>query len=277
MPEHKERNEDQSVRLVLQQDSSSVVVHYVSGLEVAIFSKKSPIRESANEDAAVLIPMGERSAVMAVADGVGGLRGGENASNLAVRLLADTLIEQCKSVAMLRAAILDGIERANEAIIQATAGSATTLAVVEYHAGEIRPYHVGDSMILVTGQRGRVKLMTVSHSPVGFAVEAGMLDAEDAMWHEDRHLVSNVVGDSGMRIELGASQSLARRDTVVLASDGLFDNLRQDEIVDRIRKGPLRKSLTTMAKLATSRMTQQSTQEPGKPDDLTIIAFRRSK
>ena len=271
-----ELNEDQSVRLVLKQDNCQVVVHRVSGLEIAVFSRKSQTRETANEDAAVVIPMGERSAVMAVADGAGGLRGGENASNLAVRLLADTLVEQCETASLLRASILDGIERANDAIIQATSGSATTLAVVEYHAGEIRPYHVGDSMILVTGQRGRVKLLTVSHSPVGFAIEAGVLDAEAAMWHKDRHLVSNVVGDAGMRIELGASQPLARRDTVVLASDGLFDNLRQYEIVERIRKGPLQKSLSAMAKLATKRMSRLSPQDPGKPDDLTIIAFRRS-
>lgn len=50
-------------------------------------------------------------------------------------------------------------------------GAATTIAIIEYHAGTVRPYHVGDSMILVTGLRGRVHYQSVSHSPVGFAME----------------------------------------------------------------------------------------------------------
>ena len=42
-----------------------------------------------------------------------------------------------------------------------------------------------------------------------------------------------------MRVEVGPALQLAVRDTVLLASDGLFDNLYIDEIVDTIRSGPL--------------------------------------
>lgn len=53
-------------------------------------------------------------------------------------------------------------------------GAATTLAVVKLSGRTIRPYHVGDPMILLTGQRGRIKHQNIAHSPVGYAVEAGM-------------------------------------------------------------------------------------------------------
>ena len=43
-------------------------------------------------------------------------------------------------------------------------------------------------MILTTGQRGRLRMQTVSHSPVGFAIEYGLLDESEAMHHEERHL-----------------------------------------------------------------------------------------
>ncbi|MGI9590762.1 MAG: PP2C family protein-serine/threonine phosphatase, partial [Myxococcota bacterium] len=80
--------------------------------------------------------------------------------------------------------------------------------------------------ILLIGQRGRVKLQTVDHSPVGFAVEAGLLDADAALHHEDRHIISNFVGGADLRIEMGSGLHLAERDTLCLASDGLADNLR---------------------------------------------------
>ena len=80
-------------------------------------------------------------------------------------------------------------------------------------------------MILAIGQKGKIKLQTISHSPVGLAVESGHLDESEAMHHEQRHVVSNVVGDQTMRIEVGAKLMLAPRDTVLLSTDGLFDNL----------------------------------------------------
>ena len=52
-------------------------------------------------------------------------------------------------------------------------------------------------------------------------------------------MLFNVIGSSDMRVEVGPALQLAARDTVLLASDGLFDNLYIDEIVDTIRRGPL--------------------------------------
>ena len=103
----------------------------------------------------------------------------------------------------------------------------------------------------------------------------GVLDESEAMQHEDRHIVSNVVGCPGMRIEIGSPIKLAPRDTVLLGSDGLFDNLRVDEIVHRVRKGPLDKAIAELAKLSRTRMVEPTDQHAmSKPDDLTIVGFR---
>jgi PPM family protein phosphatase len=244
------------------------------GVEVAVYSQRSPIKQTPNEDAAVVIPVGPESAVFAVADGVGGCRGGEQASNLALKTLAETIQELCTDPSLMRVCILDAIEKANREILALNIGAATTIAVIEYHAGTMRPYHVGDSMILTTGLRGRVRYQSVCHSPVGFAVESGMLADEEAMLHEDRHMVSNVVGDATMRIEIGPTLTLAQRDTTVVASDGLFDNLSVQQVVDILRKGRLDVSTRIACHLARERMTQ-STVMPFKADDLTLLAFRR--
>jgi serine/threonine protein phosphatase PrpC len=130
-------------------------------------------------------------------------------------------------------------------------------------------------MIVVTGQRGKLKLQTVSHSPVGFAVESGMLDETDAVHHEDRHLVSNLAGTPDMRIEVGPRIRLAPLDTLLLASDGLFDNLYMEEVVSAIRKGPLADAGHRLATEALARMQQPGGGAPCKPDDLTFVLYRR--
>ena len=242
--------------------------------QAVLFSSRSPEKETPNEDSAALIPCGADSCVLAVADGVGGMRGGEQASSLAVRALAQAVEQALRDDETLRTGILNGFEEANRKILEAGSGGATTLAVVEVQGRSIRPYHVGDSLILVTGQRGKVKLESVSHSPVGYGVESGLLDAGEAMYHEERHVVSNVLGSVDMRIEVGSTLELARRDTLVIASDGLTDNLHLAETVAAVRSGPLAAGVTRLAAAARKRMDRPDTAKPSKPDDLTILAFR---
>lgn len=259
----------------LQQQTEEVASVHCAGAEVAIFTTRSPAKQTPNEDAAVVIPVGLDSAVFAVADGVGGSRGGEQASNLALRTLAETIQEECGDPSQMRVCILDGIERANRLIQALNIGAATTIAVLEYHEGRVRPYHVGDSMILVTGLRGRVHYQSICHSPVGFAVESGLMAQDEAMWHEDRHMVSNVVGDAAMRIEIGPTFPLSVRDTAVIASDGLFDNLPVPQVVELIRKGRLPEAASKTCQAARQQMLQ-ATSGAHKPDDLTLLALRRA-
>ena len=268
--------------LLFEAQLAQVAAFEFQGGMAAVFSTRSPQKETPNEDVAALWPVGPSSGVLAVADGLGGHAGGERASRLAIETIQKSLQETAAArsdsaePADLRAGILNGIEAANTAVRELGTGAATTLALVEIHNGVIRPYHVGDSAILVTGQRGKVKLQTIPHSPIGYAVEAGLMKEEEAIHHEARHVISNVIGSDQMRIEIGPPTELAPRDTLLLASDGLFDNLLPNEIIETIRSGPLDEAVGALVQTAQSRMASQQGDAPSKPDDLTVIAFRRN-
>ena len=245
-----------------------------AGGQAIVYTSRCPHKAGSNEDAAGLISLGNGSGVVVVADGMGGGAAGEEASRLAVCTLRTALKDADETALPLRSAILNGIERANHAVVDLGIGAATTLAAVEIQSGRVRPYHVGDSMILIVGQRGKIKLRTISHSPVGYAVESGLMDQDEAMHHEDRHLVSNMIGHTNMRIEVGSTLQLAPRDTLVMASDGLFDNLHEEEIIERIRKGSLAAGVCQLATEAQHRMNHPVSRKPSKLDDLTLVAFR---
>lgn len=262
-------------------------------------SMKSPAKLTENEDSVSGFPIGKDRGLLVVADGLGGHRGGKEASKLVVRGLRRGFaalgkdspnqheIEISKGLmipvgeptqlgdADYRSLILDQIETTNRKLLRKKSGSATTLAIMEIEANRARSYHVGDSPILIVGQRGQLKYETISHSPVGYAVEAGLMSEQEAISHESRHLVSNVVGSKEMTVELGSWMHLAPRDTVLLASDGLFDNLMTEEIVEKIRSGSLQRGVRELAKLALDRMCRPQPDLPSKPDDLTILAYRR--
>lgn len=241
---------------------------------VAVLSVRCPGRDGHNEDAAAIIPVGEAAGVLAVADGMGGNAAGEKAARIAIESLQAAVDDSSSTGVSLRTAIINGIEEANESVQRLGVGAGTTLVVVEIENGVLRAYHIGDSMVIVCGGRGKLKFQTVAHSPVGYGIESGLLDAADAMHHEDRHVVSNFVGTPDMRIDIGPPLKLAPRDTVVLASDGLFDNLHVGEIVECIRKGRLVKSIARLTEWSIERMTAPSDGHPSKPDDVTVVAFR---
>lgn len=246
-----------------------------AGGEAVVYTRRSPFRETDNQDSAAVIPgVGTRGALV-VADGAGGHSGGDVASGLAVQHIAKSMLGAHDAERDPRDGILDGFETANRAICTQTSGAATTLIVAEIIDRTVRVYHAGDSMAVVVGQRGRVKHSTVAHSPVGYAVEAGILDEDDAMSHDDRHVISNALGVDTMHIEVGPVVKLAPRDTLLLASDGLFDNLAMQEIIEVMRKGPLMKAVASLVERSRARMQVGSGDDgPSKPDDLTILAWR---
>jgi serine/threonine protein phosphatase PrpC len=250
-----------------------------AGGTAVVYTTPSPGKQTPNEDVAALLPMSATAGVLAVADGLGGHVGGERASRMTVETIQSAMLEAAAAPAnsdgdALRGPILDGIEAANRKVRELGTGAATTLALVEIEEHTIRPYHVGDSVILLSGQRGKLKFQTIAHSPVGYAVEAGLMAEEDAMRHEERHVISNVIGSEQMRIEIGPPIEMASRDTLILASDGLVDNLLPSEIVEYMRSGPLGESLRALISEARRRMTSASGESPSKPDDLTVIAYR---
>jgi len=230
----------------------------------------APEREGPNEDAALILPLRGERGVIAVADGAGSYPQGNVASRVALEALAQAVEA---NPTQLRSAVLDGFEAAEEAVRALGTGAATTLVVVALEGQRARIFHCGDSMALLCGQKGKQKHETVPHSPTGYGQAAGLLSETGAFKHRDRHLVCNLVGMGDLTITLGPVLELAARDTIVLGSDGLWDNAYVAEVIDHARVGPLDESRDAL--LAAAREHMLNEPEPvGKPDDLTLILYR---
>ena len=148
--------------------------------------------------------------------------------------------------------------------------------VAEVSRAAVRTYHVGDSAALLVGQRGSVKVETILHSPVGYGVAAGLIDPESALNHDDRHYLSNHLGADSMHIDVGSRRSLATHDTLLLASDGVLDNVAPNDIIDIIRCGPIDRAAAQLAQLCEERSTNTEADRPGKADDVTFVLLRRA-
>lgn len=255
--------------------TNASTLEYEGSLGVAVAHvEPSPEREPdvEGQDAAAIIPT-PGGLVLAVADGVGGVKGGAQASELAVQTLRDALLEVDEFG--VRGAIMDTFEQTDAAARASPSVGSTTLLVVEVSEGVLRTYNTGDSEALLVGGRGKLKLRTVAHSPVGYQVAAGVLDDTAALHHDLRHYISNVVGTGEMRIDVGPPTTMAVRDTLVMGSDGLFDNVSVEEMAAIVSQGPLLAASESLIGLARRRMETPATDEPSKPDDLSFVLYRR--
>jgi PPM family protein phosphatase len=239
-----------------------------------MYSTRAFNKESANEDALAVIPINESTLVLAIADGLGGMPAGEQASRTVIQTLVKSLVRINQEDISVREVLLNSIEKANDEILELKNGAASTLVVAEVSGKSLRTYHAGDSMIMLMGNRGKIKYSAIPHSPLGYALESGIINESEAMLHKERHLISNYIGSPDMRLEMGPSIEIDPRDTLLLASDGLSDNLYDSEIVELCRKGAILDCSRNLISECNKYMTQAATDRICRPDDLSFIIFR---
>ena len=242
-----------------------------AGGEVVLFCNKKGGEERLNQDSLALIPVGDRRGVIVVSDGLGGHRGGDEASRIAIETMCSMMTTAiAKKDTNLRERILEGIELANEAIRALGIGAGATISVAEISGHQVRFYNVGDSTGFLIGGKGLIKYQNVAQSPVGHGLRAGILDEELALNHEESNVVLNALGDEYIRVEVTSFLSLASRDIVLVASDGLTDNIKIEELQEIITKGALNERLDRIVALVEKNMAET---EFGHPDDLSLVLF----
>ncbi|MFG0253288.1 MAG: PP2C family protein-serine/threonine phosphatase [Phycisphaerales bacterium JB038] len=250
-------------------DDAEPAVRGWGGGEVALLSRPAPFKTSGNEDAALVLPLRGEGLLLAVADGCGGMPAGAEAARLALAALQRAAGENESTEHT--SALLAGFDAANQAVLDLRLGAGATLTAVLIEGAEVRIFYAGDSPAFIVGQRGALRYTAQPHSPTGFGVEAGFLSEREAMTHDDRSLVLNILGSAEMFVHVSQPVQLRPRDSVLLASDGLSDNLITEQIVDCIRVGS---ASAAVARLATTVRERMHDEASGHPDDLTLLLYR---
>jgi protein phosphatase len=200
---------------------------------------------SMNEDAFFV-----GDSVFAVADGMGGHLAGEVASAMAIEALTKLGETDVDSLAL---AVLD----ANDQILQMSRadasrrGMGTTLtAVALVHATDdsdasagmnakehLAIINLGDSRTYRM-RNGHLEQVTIDHSYVQELVSAGHLTADEARFHPQRNIVTRALGiepDVGLDVW---TLDLVKGDRFLLCSDGLVDEVADEQIESVLRELP---------------------------------------
>jgi serine/threonine protein phosphatase PrpC len=188
----------------------------------------------ANQDSAMA-----NGSLFAVADGMGGHRGGEVASGIAAGHFR--IIERVSNVAELEAAVVSANEmiRARAAVDADLTGMGTTIVALGVLSEgqpdsqlQIGAINVGDSRLYVH-EVGILSQVSVDHSLVAELARAGRLTEEEALRHPQRNVVTRALGaEANVKVDSWVlTARLGQR--YLMCSDGLVNEV-SDSIVERV-------------------------------------------
>jgi PPM family protein phosphatase len=236
-----------------------------------------------NEDNYLLESWPDESAILAVvADGMGGYRGGEVASKIAVETFRELLKQPLPSETLTRhELLLKAFYDADTAIREQAcqdfglmnmgttiiAAIITPTELIHLHAGDCRLYHFsGDSPPYITAD----------HSVVQVLIELGKITPEDVSTHPMRSVVNSCLGGRGesqlsIDPKWDSSPSPMRElhsgDLLLLSSDGLHGEISPQQLQNIVQQ--LKDSPEQLTKACV-----EAALESGGNDNITVIAIQ---
>jgi PPM family protein phosphatase len=205
-----------------------------------------------------------------VADGMGGHEGGQEASSLAVKTIQQVYSETPNGdpKAMIATAFHAAHDRIHRYAMEhpQLRGMGTTATAIVLLAKSLYYSHVGDSRLYLI-RAGKASRLTHDHSYVNRLVEFGVITAEEAEIHPQRHILTTALGVGPEFTPETSEQpiSLESRDVLVLCTDGLWGVVPDEELAHAVSEEQPAQACHVLIDLAKKR---------GGPDNITVQVLR---
>ncbi|MBR2924084.1 MAG: Stp1/IreP family PP2C-type Ser/Thr phosphatase [Clostridia bacterium] len=171
------------------------------------------------------------SALYGVADGMGGHRGGETASRVALQVFRNAIGQKKPDADALRMAV----EAANRRVFDMAShdetlkGMGTTMSMIWADEKRLLIAHVGDSRIYRL-RDGKLHQVTDDHSFVAELVRNNIITPEMAKTHPNRNIITRAVGvDPFVEVDI-LEEELLPGDQWLICSDGLHGMVEDSEM-----------------------------------------------
>ncbi len=228
------------------------------------------IQRKVNQDAylaATIKNIDRTSYVFAVADGLGGHRSGEIASQTAVDFIKNNLSRirnYFDSEEMM--AFVNDINHELKKIGDgepARLGMATTLTMCILDGDELCICHVGDSRAYAITE-SEINRLTKDHSLVQILVDEGKITQEEAEIHPQKNVITRALGtDTSVKVDF-YRYPVDPESTYLVCSDGLFNMLCDREIKKLVNENNLEQA---------AKLLIDSANKNGGKDNITVVLF----
>ena len=181
-----------------------------------------------------------------LADGMGGYKGGEIASNLAT-ISARNYIDENFDAANLedsdsiQTLIREAMEYANKVVYEKSKENeeleqmGTTLEICLIYGNKMYIGHIGDSRIYRI-RKNIIRRITTDHSYVETLVKDGTITREEAFYHPKKNMLIKALGCTDYIEPDITVKGFLEDDIILMCSDGLTNMLQEEEIYNIIKE-----------------------------------------
>ncbi len=226
-----------------------------------------------NQDAYFISDSSSEVKLYILADGMGGYKGGEIASNLAVKCTKNYIENNFKETPKDRENLLQlvasSMEYANMIVYEKSKenkeyeGMGTTLEVCLIYNNKVYIGHIGDSRIYRI-RKDFIRKLTTDHSYVQKLVKEGTITKEEAEVHPKKNMLLKALGCNAFVEPDVSVKGFLKDDILLISSDGLTNMVKQDDIF-KLATGNIEKAPQRLVDLAN---------ENGGMDNITVVIIK---
>jgi serine/threonine protein phosphatase PrpC len=211
-----------------------------------------------------VIQIGERGALLALSDGMGGHAAGEVASAVVLESLRSTLQAGGDGTAEQR---LEAAVRRAHTDVQAAArtkgqhgmGATLTAALIDQDQAYVA--EVGDSRAYLL-RSGKLKQLTRDQSLVQMLVDSGVMHPDEAAQSPQKNILVQAMGIAEEVHAALGQVTLRRGDKLLLCSDGISNAMSSEELLEILTRDAPEPASARLVELANER---------GGADNLTAV------
>ncbi len=228
-----------------------------------------------NEDSFYVKAYDDSHMLAVVADGMGGYKGGKQASTIAVKSISEYIESLLPDLLTynerrLKQAIIKALKIANKAIVDSADASDDlknmgTTAVVCFICGEkLFAFNIGDSRLYIINDS--ITQITKDHSLVVELVEMGVISEKQAENHPQKNVITKALGsDDNIEPDI-YKEKISLEDTILLCSDGLTNMLTDNRIIEIVNANKDIKKIT--------KTLIEEAKKSGGRDNITVVTIR---
>ena len=226
-----------------------------------------------NQDAYYISDSSSEVKLYLLADGMGGYKGGEIASTLAIKCARNYIENNFKDISKDRESLIQlvasSMEYANMVVYEKAKedkeleGMGTTLEVCLIYNNKVYIGHIGDSRIYRI-RKDFIRKLTQDHSYVQKLVKDGTITKEEAENHPKKNMLMKALGCNAFVEPDVSVKGFLRDDIFLMASDGLTNMVKQEDIYN-IAKGNIEKAPIKLVELAN---------DNGGLDNITVVVIK---
>lgn len=193
--------------------------------------------------------LGDKGALLVVADGMGGMNAGEVASEIAIqtvrefftpeRITPEVLKNRFSIEKFMKDVVVEADSRIKRTSTTETRGMGTTIVIAWLINGECHICWCGDSRAYVYNPQCGLVRLTKDHSYVQTLVDAGKITDEEAFDFPNNNVITRCLCDATTKAVpdcLVTPQPLCNNDLIILCSDGLNGMIRDNQMAQIIQE-----------------------------------------